>query len=291
MENNHGRSLIWIPTSSASTITNLPDDITSHDAFGTVPTSCIPSGWDDNDDEGGDNALPSLDDLDSILQAIERQLANNTTRKMCIVFESLSPILVRHGFARTMHFLQKILPCMMILPVQHDSMTPKQHAFLEDVCQALLCLRQGDMTMVRQGVRESGNIVRAAVPFRIESRTWGYELLQAGSQSDKDDNKGNSSHAASAPAVSARTSGQVDGNDNRSQVSSRRGANSKSKKKKISLKLEEDAEDNIHHGNAGSKEQSNPSAPVVVKPRIFMQDDDPEFDDFDEEDPDDDLDL
>jgi hypothetical protein len=62
-----------------------------------------------------------------------------------------------------------------------------------------------------------------------------------------------------------------------------------SSSKKITLKLEDDNE------KKGPKQgvQSQPQQPQASKnaPRIFLQDDDPEFEDFDEEDPDDDLEI
>ena len=51
---------------------------------------------------------------------------------------------------------------------------------------------------------------------------------------------------------------------------------------KIELKLEDD---NNEVPKASQQSQTN------NRPRIFLQDDDPEFDDLDEEDPDDDLDI
>jgi len=56
--------------------------------------------------------------------------------------------------------------------------------------------------------------------------------------------------------------------------------------KKITLKLEED---NIAKVAAPSEQK--PAHAAATAPRIFLQDDDPEFEDYDEEDPDDDLDI
>jgi len=57
------------------------------------------------------------------------------------------------------------------------------------------------------------------------------------------------------------------------------------------LRLEE--EDSCGGRNAGILAEAKSEEKVVApnRPRIYMQDNDPEFDDFDEEDPDDDLEI
>jgi hypothetical protein len=55
---------------------------------------------------------------------------------------------------------------------------------------------------------------------------------------------------------------------------------------RVQLRLEEEQSENVLM-RASSNEVTEPSN----RPRIYLQDDDPEFDDLDEEDPDDDLDI
>ena len=131
------------------------------------------------------------------------------------------------------------------------------------------------MTMIRQGIREKGNIIRQSLPFKLDILG---KLEEVEEKSDK-------LHQSQHPQETDQ------GNDKKSlslttqTTSSDRMPTPKSHthdNQKIELKLEDD---NNEVPKVSQQSQTN------NRPRIFLQDDDPEFDDLDEEDPDDDLDI
>jgi hypothetical protein len=226
----------------------------------TIDLSKDPWGWDAaDDDDADDSSPPSLSDLSKLSKFLQQKALQNHS-SVVLIWDSLEPFFVVHGFVKTVRFLLTFQNCLQIWPVRVDTLTGSQHAMLEDASQALLRLQGGDMTMIRQGVREPGNIVRERLPFRLE----GTKLVE---QADKPT-------VQDETAVEAPPPKEMGNNNNAVKTTS----SSSSSRPKIQLKMEEE-------------EEKREPEPAANRPRIFLQEDDPEFDDLDEEDPDEDLDV
>jgi hypothetical protein len=241
-------------SSSSSTV---PPQMTIIDASNNNPW-----GWDDEDEQEG----PSLKDLQKLSLAIRDVL--QTHKQVMLVWESLTPLVVVHGFSLALRFLNSFRNCLQIWPVRIEILTTQQHAQLEDAAQALLYLRGGEMTMIRQGIRETGNIVRETLPFQLVSD--GNNNYRLEEREDDAPVAEKDQETAESKATNPTTTVQE------TTTTATTSGNPMSRPK-IQLKLEEEKEENT-------------SAPSN-RPRIFLQDDDPEFDDLDEEDPDEDLDM
>ncbi|CAJ1930548.1 unnamed protein product [Cylindrotheca closterium] len=255
-KHNH---LIWVATKSQpSPITNKLISLSNDEnANVTVVNVAVdPWGWDDEFKKGS----PSLHNLHQLYDQLSNVMQQQESSAV-LAWESLTPLIAVHGFEMARQFLTSFESCMQIWPIRIELLTPFQHSTLEDDAQALLHLKGGEMTMIRQGLRERGNILRKMLPFRLD----GGKLveLEAGDSSPEPDEEvmdktsaAEKTSSSSAPVPVADTSSR-----------------------KIQLKMEEDDEPK-------KEESSQPN-----RPRIYLQDDDPEFDDMDEEDPDDDLDI
>ena len=174
----------------------------------------------------------------------------------------------------------------IVLPVLAESLRPLDHRLLEDVCDAVVSLQGGELNIVRRSARTGGaggRLVREIQPFRLEGgggllelgeegaveKGEDWERRSQGDGGDDDDTRGMADRRRNELTVGAdpRTLGRV---------------------KKPALRHEEEGDS---RSNARSSLQREMQGGRGNKPLIFMQEDDPEFEDLDEEDPDDDLDL
>jgi len=210
-----------------------------------------PLGW-----EGGF----SLNDLEGLMQKIEQM--STSQRPVPLVFDSLAPIIEAHGIEQTI----TLLACLrrtgkfssVIAAVLQEMLHPHDHRLLEDSSDAIITLEDGMMQIVGKSHRGTGKVTKEIQPFRIISDEKGSRVVFHVQINDKLEDKANS-----LGTEKKVTDGHID-------LLSKRGTN------RITLKHEE-GERNFSAERKG--------------PRIFLQDDDPEFDDLDEEDPDDDLDI
>jgi hypothetical protein len=253
--------VIYIPTTTTTT-TKMPF---SSPNMTILPTATDPWGWEDDE-----AASVNFNDIPSLAKVLQDAMDENTLseKKTVIVWESLTPLLARHGLAKTISFLRQFSsPCLQVWPVRIDSVTKVQHAHLEDTASAVLWLQGGDMTLIRQGIRETGNIVRETLPFRIElsSDDGRYRLLEENEEENQDETLLQDQETATTSATST------------SADETSAGTVKTRSRNKVKLQMEE--------------EKVEEPAPAENRPRIFLQDDDPEFDDLDEEDPDDDLEI
>lgn len=232
--------------------TKLLQEANNNNKITVIQTSIDPWGWDEECIEN----KPSLNNLQELFTSLHTLIQQQP--KTILIWESLSPLLAVHGFEKVHLLLNHLKGCFQIWPIRMEVLTPLQHEALEDSAQALLHLKEGEMTMLRQGVREKGNIVRLNLPFRLT----GEKLVELENEEDLKSKQ-------KEETVNKEGSSKKDSASNSATPSSR--------SKKIQLKLEDDNE--------------KASTPSNNLPRIYLQDDDPEFDDMDEEDPDDDLDI
>jgi hypothetical protein len=268
--------VIYIPTTTTTLTTPSSPNLT------ILPTTKNPWGWEDDEPE---SPSVSFNDTPSLAKVLQDAMDKNTLseKKTVVVWESLTPLLARHNglISKTISFLRQFSSssCLQVWPVRIDSVTKVQHAHLEDTASAVLWLQGGDMTLIRQGIRETGNIVRETLPFRIEysssSQSSGgkYRLLEVENENEEE-NQDETPQDQETPTLtpSTGTSATSTGETSAGTVKTR-------SRTKVRLQMEEE------------KLEAPPVPTENNRPRIFLQDDDPEFDDLDEEDPDDDLEI
>lgn len=246
------KGLVWLETTGAISIDASLQNVTVLDAASN------PFGWDKG--ESDDDSL-TLEDLQKLLHVIQSQVE---TQKRPLVIESLTPIVMRHGLPRTLAFLRKLmkLNITILAPVLVETLTSAQHRAIEDMAQAVLYLHGGDLTLIRQGVRERGNVLREVIHYDVHiNDVTGNVDIEILTQEEKDETK-------SASVSGAVTDLKLEDGMSTPSSTARPG--------KVKLKIEDDV--------PLIKEDMN-------RPHIFVQDNDPEFDDMDEDDPDDDLDI
>jgi hypothetical protein len=249
------KKCVWIQTTDTISIDHDTEDVIILNAASN------PFGWDEEEDE---TETLSLEDLHGLSNAIQNEM---NKEKRPIVVESLTPIVMRHGVSRTLAWLRLLVKCKttIVIPIVMELLLSEQHVALEDMAQAVLYLHGGDMTMIRQGVRDRGKVLRETVLFQVHTNEAnGAVSIEVVKQVDT-----NERQATPLLPTSQTTSKLTDGTGTTS-TTSRPG--------KVKLLLEDD--DNPPSANDEAS-----------RPHIYVQDNDPEFDDMDEEDPDDDLDL
>lgn len=243
------KKTIWVQTTNV-----IPIDL---DNVTILNAASNPFGWEEDDAD-----TLTLEDLQGLADAIQNETEK---QKRPIVVESLTPILMRHGLLRTLAWLRQLEKCKttIIVPVLIEALSPTQHHALEDMAQAVLYLQGGDMTMIRQGVRERGNVLRDMVLFEVHtSEANGTVSIEIVNQEDTKE------QLVMPSSTTALITLQLD--DGEGTSASRPG--------KVKLQLEDDNAPPSIKGKAN-------------RPHIYVQDNDPEFEDMDEEDPDDDLDI
>jgi len=261
---NDSACLLWLQTS-----TRILPEWLSRTAARIIDVSSDPWGWD------SEESL-NLNRLDAIVESLETTVAQlrhsrheneqSDPFRVPLVVETLTPLLVRHGLTRSIQFLKRMqqIPgvCPLVIPVLTENLTSKQHHLLEDLAQAVLWLHEGEAVLLRQGVREKGNMVRENLNYQIVIDNRGIKKIKV--VSDEKD----SSRQEQADEVSVEATPSI-------STSSRKAP----QRPKVQLQLEEEAP------------KKTSTAEAATTPQIYMQDDDPEFEDYDEEDPDDDLEI
>jgi len=255
--------LVWVETTGTTGIRRPSLRTLQSSQVVCLPAGTDPLGWDNSEDNIAVEKT-SLATLDSLAKNILKEATPNSM----IVLESLTPLVTLHGLERTVNFLRHLLQhsssTTIVVPVLIECMTPSQHVVLEDLAQAVLILEGGEATLMRRGVRERSNLLRDQVHFEINDD--GLRLLST----DTAPTTPNTSTETTTSIISAET---VVEKEEPAVVSSKRRPG------KVTLRHEEE-------GDVTATPE-----PPAPKPNIYLQDDDPEFDDMDEEDPDDDLDI
>lgn len=219
-----------------------------------------PWGWDSDNNEETKGAI-GLNSLTDILDAVQTRVHYSGSSNNLVV-DSLTPLWMRHGAAKVvawMQRLQRIPQISTVIMHATDTLPAVLHRALEDEAHALLSLRDGHVVWMHQGVRERDNMMRQVVEFKLQ-QDGSIRLEESSSQ----------------PKVSTTTPNNTQ--EESTQTTANTTTTTRSGRPRVQLKLEEEPE---------KKAVNVPTS----GPRIFMQDDDPEFDDYDEEDPDDDLDI
>ena len=241
------------------------------------------------------NRTLTYETLSDVYRLVQQQLEQHERNVVVVVWESFTPWFVHYGWSATRQLLHQLsnlktaATFMQIWPIRVDALTTNQHASLEHLAQGLLWLHQGEMTMIRQGLRERGNIVRQTLPFHMEylPSDGHYRLIETGHQHHQqqqqqkqqptgiDPKTGKSLEMTEPMTASVVTPARDDDVDTVGIVTPR-------------VRSKKSTPDSIQKATANTQPvtEQNPN-----RPRIYLQEDDPEFDDLDEEDPDDDLDI
>lgn len=212
-----------------------------------------------------------LAQVDSKVQSLSSpETSASTPVRIPLIFDSVTPIILHHGPLVAVRLLERLLEIPhvspVIVPVMIESLTPSQHRTLEDAAHAVLCLSGGDAMLLRQGIREKDNFVKEEIPYRIVTNHQGRRCFQIISNQEEATTKptDNSSNRSSLATSSSQEPSSTTTTGRRPRVQLRMA------------------------------QGDTPRDPVVATPptaRIFVQEDDPEFQDYDEEEPDDDLDI
>jgi hypothetical protein len=243
-----------------------------------------PFGWEEHSDSKSaeQSSIPTLERLDSIDTAVTeivQGLDRGGSGSVVVILESLAPLILRHGLTRTAQWLERAISrhsavSLWVVPVLLETLSHAQHLVLEGIAAAVLRLQHGTGQLIRRSIRHAMHpLVRESFFYSIYVETKpgdGGTLIQRRElrvhsrpmSASKTDNT-----STEVPALAPEAT----------PVPSVRP-------KSTPLSIHEGCREAINTPGALPPTQAS-------APRIYMQDDDPEFDDFDEEDPDDDLDL
>jgi hypothetical protein len=304
-----------------------------------------PFGWDD-DNESSSSSTGLLNDLDHLATCIENHVretvnarkhqspesstepasispAITTTKRIPIVLESLTPLIMRHGLDRTVRFLERLCrtaACPLIVAVRTETLLEVQHQVLEDLAQATLCLRQGEAVLLRQGVREKGHMVRENLPYRMTSSSSAVDggsctgstgsttgvltrlqVISAEEEDARPTGGGGGSEPTDyehtvpeAPVALQALSLAANANTTAANPTAAATAlNTSNNRPKVKMELQDDDGPRKQVTLAAESSSSSSSAipDKASTAHIYIQEDDAEYQDYDEEDPDDDLDI
>ena len=211
-----------------------------------------------SEDSLDESTTTSTDLLERIHQKCNEISERNgkEQQQIPVVLDSLTLLHAMNSFDDCLgflHELQNIEKCSpLIVPVLVETLNTVQHRQLEDMAQAVLCLQDGEAIFLRHGVREHGNLIRETIDYDVVRN----QIVLVKPKDDTD-------------AGDKETETANEGVTEEQKVS-RRG-------NKIQLRLQDD------------EEQAKKAEPP--RPQIIVEDEDPEFDDYDSEDPDDDLEI
>jgi hypothetical protein len=280
----------------------------------TMNFSLDPFGWNAEGDRGIAGNVSNLENLDRVLQVIEDRV-KALSMKLCeseqqgarkivslrhsrgfvpVVLQSVTPIVHRHGFARTRQFLQELQRCcpVLVVPTTVESFSCDQHWSLEGMASGVLTVEDGAAVMLRRGIRESTNVVRETLELDFDHP----ESTTGASQSMR-------TYLPRVRRVTSSTGMPSPSDPFQPSKEATLGATTTPQgpappgKPQIQLSISDEdaprAATSWRPGSMSSEPQISDSTPHDERrqPNIIVQDDDPEFDDYDEEDPDDDLDL
>lgn len=239
----------------------------------------------------------------------QEEQEENMQQPIPIVFESMTPLLNIHGVEKVGVLLKSLgsvnsgtetttnsysILSPIVAPILYESIRPSDHRYLEDISDAMLhvslvgegssnpsgsssssasssstgVISSGVLDLVRRGGSRGlgGKFIRHCIPFHVMRLK------------------------PPTAAAATTTNGQFQSSyywilDHNDDEQNHTENDTVTVKKKV-------ASDNTSNGIMKSDEQVGKEETLASRPRIYMQDDDPEYDDYDEEeDLDDDLDL
>ena len=239
-----------------------------------VDLASNPYGWNDDETEQS-STLNNLQTIaDTIRAAVVKvrsttQHSTDTQRPVPVVFDSMTPLLAIHGAKNVSLLLQSfkqvrtqqksIIISPIIAPVLYESIRPSDHRLLEDIADSFISVNFNNDT------KNSDVIVSGVLDVvRQGGGALGGKLMKG--------------------CVHFRIVSDVEN----------RQTNARDQTSWIFDHVEDEAKyerTQTQKADGAVKVVSTSTKATKSKPRIYLDDNDPEFDDFDEEDPDDDLDL
>ena len=290
-----------------------------HERGAVVDLASDPLGWDGGKDDSislkeeekassGPRLFPSrLDDLQGAHDAIQAAAASisaeGTTGSIPVLFDSITPLISFHGSENSMKFLRLLLArdgtkrsglrgvnvvlSPVIIPLLVDTMCQLDSRRLEDEADAMVEMSGGTMKTIRRGGGNgkvggvAGRLVNGLQDFYLEPSDDGTRLLLYGSTSPQKGaetevrKESREEHQKRSPAINTAKEERA---SIRSSLRDRVGP-------RVRPMLQHEEGERAKSDAASAPSQSTSG------PRIYIQDDDPEYDDMDEEDLDDDLDL
>ena len=306
MSSSSNSNLLWIATTTRPT----PDWISASSrvkVIDTLTTSLLDSFWEQDNTESSHENHAEEHPLQTLLNQIKQHFSahdENTKQQQnnfCIpiVLESLVPLVQLYGFSTTLQFVKQLLQCspsLLFLPALMETLSPRQHQQLEDLAHTVMWLSnhtgQGDLHVLRKGIREHDSTVREIWNFALrplENSTTAtnmpFQLIVGEQEEEKEDDADENAPEQVNLLEEIFPERELKPQQQPVEEEPAAPVGTKSSSKKITLKLEDDNE------KKGPKQMQQPQQASKNAPKIFLQDDDPEFEDFDEEDPDDDLEI
>jgi len=214
---------------------------------------------------------------------------NASIQPIPVIFDSISPLLLHHGVEKmTILFSrlkQTFITSPIFIPTLSETLPPAGNRMLEEYADAVLTLSGGKLLIAKRSARVGGmvcggfsgglRLTKDEQHFEIGGNSNDLVLLKKGSEPNNTRTKETKSDLADVEKGTKRL--------NLQDVPAKQAvlANENNFKQRPVLRHEDDASD---------RSTTQEVAPKPT-PRIYMEEDDPEFDDLDEEDPDDDLDI
>ena len=210
---------------------------------------------------------------------------------------------------------QTIVTSPLVVPMLVESILPADMRRFEDEADSIVTLSGGEMRTMRRGGGDgkvggaAGRLGTDVQQFVLEQQTERVVLLHSSEQNDRERRKKvvaqrrtkatterSADESLLQPATDKLATKEIDASPSSLLVPPQgQGGSSTSQRARPTLQIGEEGRDTATDASAVTKETAGDSAQnqsaTKSGPRIFVQDDDPEFDDIDEEDLDDDLDL
>jgi hypothetical protein len=283
-----------------------------------VDLSSDPLDWDGPDDDhpsskvgenqyGVHTVKGKMCNVNSILSALQDATTyiatkgSTCTHPIPIIFDSITPLVLYHGVEK-IHILLTVLKqtqrttfvSPIFIPILSEILPPSSNRILEDYADAVMTLYGGKLSIAKRSARNGGmvssglsgglRLVKEVQHFQVKKDYAGDELIliKGDKQNNSEGRQGDENRVdASVQDVIEKTE-----KIKVTPTSSTFRDDSKREKSKIRPMLKHENEnDRLHRAQQLQQEESKP------KPVIYLEENDPEFQDLDEEDPDDDLDI
>ena len=228
-----------------------------------------------------------------------------------IIFDSVTPLLLHHGVEKLTVLLTRLkqspsefnadvimnmnkpINSPIFIPSLSEMLPPRSNRILEDHADAVMTLNGGKLSLAKRSARGGGMIcggfsggVRLTKDVQLfEISIEGELTLLKKSDGDVKDKKSTKVNEKAKSSVEENQ--DVKGVTNGMQQMNVRG---RKEEKTLPEDRREKTRPVLQHEDT-ARSASNEDSNKKPAPRIYMEEDDPEFDDLDEEDPDDDLDI
>ena len=255
----------------------------------------------------------------------EEQKQQQQYQPIPIIFDSISSLLLHHGVHKFSIFLSQLkrqfhstnnhtITSPIFLPTTMELLSPEYNQVLEDYADTTLSLYNGKLHIAKRSAKNHGGMIYPGLSggMRLVKDIQYFELDRSkkililrnspstkkdldGNDDDDDDDDKNGKESKNVEECKNDAN-----NDSSSSSNSRQGTvmttdlnerhhhqNGAPKKKSIHLQHETVAPSKTTPVSQGDTSHK----PLKSVPRIFIEENDPEYDDLDEEDPDDDLDI